>query len=295
MELKVEGRPEVRSGASLSKLMSPDQCGKNRHAVDFPLFPFDARATGMDDLPRPVHEVGNCGQLGDGRLGRLQQLSTCASMCPPCFLLLVSCFVWYFISCREASGEQMPSMPRLLAHITKTKRAPLYRSCDRGCSSRDLAWTRWEKEKSARHVQSQAHARQGEIASSAELAQRVLFVKPARPHHEGSCIHHTTSRVLSGGLGRTGYTRRRKACGAFEGSWFCLFPSLLSCRCPSTMHGQVPEGMASGRVSRVSRAGQVPWYSGYVINPPRVYRPVDQGRATHGPDGSWWLVSGDWP
>jgi len=132
-------------------------------------------------------------------------------------LLLASCFVLYLINGREASKGQMPSIP-LLAHITKTKRAPLHRSCDGGRSSRDLARTRGRRKRP--FAMDKSSTRQGEIASSAELGQRVLFVKAATPHHEGSCIYHTASRVLSclGGLGRTGCTRRRNACCAFEGS-----------------------------------------------------------------------------
>jgi len=49
MELKVEGRPEVEP--RFPSWMSPDPCGRNRCAVDFALFPFDAGVAGMGDLP----------------------------------------------------------------------------------------------------------------------------------------------------------------------------------------------------------------------------------------------------
>lgn len=52
--------------------------------------------------------------------------------------------------------------------------------------------------------------------------------------------------------------------------------------------------MATGRVSRVSRAGQVPWYSGYVMSPPPLvftdlWTKVGQHMALMGE-----LVAGEW-
>lgn len=113
-------------------------------------------------------------------------------------------------------------MPRLLAHITKTKRAPLHRSCDGGRSSRDLVLDSVGEGKDRSPCTSQAHAKARQLAGARGGVAPQSWAKgffSSKLMRGAASTTRPTSRVLSGGAGADElHTAKKKTCGAFEGS-----------------------------------------------------------------------------
>ncbi|KAK1832782.1 hypothetical protein QBC39DRAFT_67644 [Podospora conica] len=226
---KVESRQEVEP--HFPSWMSPQ---RNAEGTDWRWVFFSSRlmpgqlgggrwTAGIGDLPRPVHEVGNCGQLGDGRLGRLEQHLAEHLCCHVSPLPFASCLVLYLSSNKKGSRGQMPRMPPLCWLTSPRPNGRRFSdSATEAAAGGAWAWTRWEKEKDRSPCTSQAkHTptivnRGGGAPQS--WAKGFFSLKLLEPHHEESCIHHTIKGPGEAGAEGLHRSTAKKTCGAFEGS-----------------------------------------------------------------------------
>ena len=148
-------------------------------------------------------------------------------------------------------------MPRLLGHITRTKQAPPHRSCDGGRRLRDLVLDSVGEGKDCSRCTSTVHAK------ARSLSWRGSPQSWAKGFFSPKLLGRIMALRGAWGLGQTGYPSLHHWEGNIRRVQRQLILSLDLASFPSC-----PKGMASGRVSRVSRAGQVPWYRPtYVIRP----------------------------